>query len=212
METGIRGRKGAVGYAFRLPGLYAEGETPERVLSSLPEAITAEIEWLAGHGVRAAFAEGPIRVEQAERIDLATDVARGIWRGLFQYELRRTTDEDVETTLERARFAREDVLARIGSSGPDEEIAARLRAHADAEWELLSKLGVRLRADLPDDPVERLSAVRAHAENRLRNLMPGDRERLAVFDGEKWTARKVLRCFVVAEKRLLHDLDVHSPR
>ena len=84
--------------------------------------------------------------------------------------------------------------------------APRMIAHADTEWELLSKLGRRLRDRLPDDPVDRLGFVRREAEGRFRNLLPGDRERMAVFDGEKWTTRKVLRCYGVGERRLLADL------
>jgi hypothetical protein len=59
---------------------------------------------------------------------------------------------------------------------------------------------------MPDTPWERLQFVRAQAEERFRNLLPGDRERLAVFDGEKWTTRKVLRCFGVGERRLLRSV------
>lgn len=193
---------------FRLPGLFVEGEAPETALAALGAAVPAEFSWLARHGVAPAFAGEPVEIEEVERIDLGTDVSRGIWRGLFQYELRRTSDEDIETALERARFARADVLAAWEAMSEAERVAAapRLVAHADTEWELLSKLGIRLRDRLPDDPVDRIGFVRREAEGRFRNLLPGDRERMAVFDGEKWTTRKVLRCFGVGERRLLRGL------
>jgi predicted RNase H-like HicB family nuclease len=206
IEVGLDGH--AVGYAFRLPGLFVEASTPEAALAALPSAIATEYAWLARHGVAPAFAAEPVEIEEVERIDLGTDVSRGIWRGLFQYELRRTGDEDIETALERARFARTDVLAAWAAM-TDAERAAHapsLIAHADTEWELLSKLGRRLRDRLPDNPVDRIGFVRREAEGRFRNLLPGDRERMAVFDGEKWTTRKVLRCYGVGERRLLRGL------
>jgi predicted RNase H-like HicB family nuclease len=208
IEVGLDRR--AVGYVFRLPGLYVEAEAPEAALAALAGAVQAEFAWLARHGVAPAFAGEPVEIEEVERIDLGTDVSRGIWRGLFQYELRRTSDEDIELALERTRFARADVLAAWEAMSEAERAAhtPRFLAHADAEWELLSKLGRRLRDRLPEDPINRLGFVRREAEGRFRNLLPGDRERMAVFDGEKWTTRKVLRCYGVGERRLLRHLAV----
>ena len=198
----------AQAYVFRFPGLDVEGETPEAVIASLAPAVPAEMAWLARHGVVSPLSGEPVEIEEVERIDLGTDVSRGVWRGLFQYELRRTSDEDIETAIERARFARADLLEAWGALGESERAALgpRLAEHAREEWELLSRLGVRTRVQMPDLPLERLQFVRAQAESRFRNLLPGDRERLAVFDGEKWTTRKVLRCFGVGERRLLRSV------
>ena len=218
IEVGLDGR--AVGYVFRLPGLFVEADTPEAAVASLAEAVAAESSWLARHGATPEFAGEPVEIEEVERIDLGTDVSRGIWRGLFQYELRRTSDEDIETALERARFAREDMLAAWEAISEPERavISPRLIAHANAEWELLSRLGSRPYGQVPEEPLSRLAFARREAEGRFRNLLPGDRERLAVFDGEKWTTRKVLRCYAVGERRLLTELarsameNLHSPR
>jgi len=198
----------AQGYVFRFPGLYVEAETPEGALAALSQAVPEEMTWLARHGVTSPFASEAVEIEEVERIDLGTDVSRGVWRGLFQYELRRTSDEDIETAIERARFARADLLAALEHAGEGERSAVepRLLAHANEEWELLAKLGVRTRLRMPDAPWDRLQFVRAQAEERFRHLLPGDRERLAVFDGEKWTTRKVLRCFGVGERRLLRSV------
>jgi len=195
----------AQGYVFRFPGLYVEGETPEVALAALMPSVSEEIAWLARHGIHSPFASEPVEIEEVERIDMGTDVARGVWRGLFQYELRRTSDEDIETAIERARFARADLLAVL-EHGDLSSVEPRLLAHANEEWELLAKLGVRTRLQMPETPLERLQLVRAHAEERFHDLLPGDRERLAVFDGEKWTTRKVLRCFAVGERRLLRSV------
>jgi hypothetical protein len=199
---------GALAYVFRYPGLHVEGITVEAALAALPAALREEHAWLAAHGVADPASGAAIVVEETERIDLGTDVRRGIWRGLFRYELRPTTDADVAVALERTRFARAEVRAHLESvTDPlDPALEARLQAHADAERELLSKLGSRLPVTRASDIRGYLDAVREASEARLRNLLPGDRERLAVFEGEKWTARKVLRCFAVAERRLLAAL------
>jgi hypothetical protein len=193
---------------FRYPGLFAEAPTAETALLALPDAIRAEHAWLADHGVADAAVGAPIAIDEAERIDLATDVRRGIWRGLFRFDLRPTTDADVAVALERARFARAAVLRLIDDAGPvlAPALEERLHAHAGAERELLSKLGARLPPTRAEDAPGHIEAVRAASAARLSELLPGDRERLAVFDGEKWTARKVLRCLVVAERRLLAAL------
>jgi hypothetical protein len=185
-----------------------EAATPDGALAVLAQAVKEEMAWLARHGVTSPFASEPIEIEEVERLDMGTDVSRGVWRGVFQYELRRTSDEDIETAIARARFARADLLAALeqSSEGERSAIEPRLLQHANEEWELLAKLGVRTRLPMPDTPWERLQFVRAQAEERFRNLLPGDRERLAVFDGEKWTTRKVLRCFGVGERRLLRSV------
>jgi hypothetical protein len=103
---------------------------------------------------------------------------------LFRYELRPTRDEDVALVLDR--------LARDASelAGASDET---LRTLADGEWWLLSRLGTRPFGSFPLEPRERFAAVRALTLERFANLLPGDRERHAVFAGEQWTTRKVLR-------------------
>jgi hypothetical protein len=70
--------------------------------------------WLARHGVASPFATEPVEIEEVERIDMGTDVARGVWRGLFQYELRRTADEDI--TCDRARALPAPIYSLPGRS------------------------------------------------------------------------------------------------
>jgi len=79
--------------------------------------VQAEFAWLAGHGVRPSEADEPAEVFEAERIDVATDVARGEWRGLFDYELRATQDADVELALARTALARADLLVQLDRAG-----------------------------------------------------------------------------------------------
>lgn len=163
--------------------------------------MRAEHAWLAAHEAPDPQAAESIEIWEVERIDLGSDVSRGRWIGAFRYERRPTTEADVERALTRTSWVRRD-LEELLHSVVGGEIDALLLAHAAAEWELLGRLGTRPAGDLPEEPRARLGAVRAAAEARLQALLPGDRERHAVFAGEEWTARKVLRVLAVREREL----------
>ena len=113
---------------------------------------------------------------------------------LFKYELRPTRDEDVALALDRMALAREELLAAFGAVEPAPgPVADVVRELADGEWWLLSRLGTRPFAALPIEPLARFEVVRTQTIERFLNLLPGDRERHAVFNTEQWTTRKVLR-------------------
>jgi hypothetical protein len=175
LEIGPGGH--TLAYVFTLPGLSVRARSAEAALAALPAAIASELGRL-GRDVP------EIEVTEAERVTSTADVEHGVSNALFRYELRPTRDEDVALVLDR--------LARDAAelSGTSDET---LRALADGEWWLLSRLGTRPFASLPLVPRERVEAVRALTIERFANLLPGDRERHAVFAGEQWTTRKVLR-------------------
>ena len=183
LEIGPSGH--TIAYVFALPGFSVRARRADDALARLPEAVEAECARLRAAG--RPVGEGRIEIAEAERETVKSDVAAGISSALFQYELRPTRDEDVALALDRMALAREEI-GRAALPAPD-----ALRALADGEWWLLSRLGTRPFADLPEDPLARLDAVRALTLERFANLLPGDRERHAVFAGEQWTTRKVLR-------------------
>jgi hypothetical protein len=168
-------------YVFSLPGLSLRARRAEDALTALRSAIASELERLRGAGRPVAAAGEPIEVNEAERETVKSDVEHGVSSALFRYELRPTRDEDIALVLDRLELDRQRI--------PEDA----LRAVADGEWWLLSRLGTRPWASLPDEPRARFEAVRALTIDRFANLLPGDRERHAVFGGEQWTTRKVLR-------------------
>lgn len=176
----------------------------------MPNAVAEEQVWLRAHGISDGNETDAIEIDPVESIKLDTDVSRGAWVGLFRYELRPTTDTDVEIALQRSRFSREDLMSfwREASQEKKDALTDHLTNFADRELWLLSRLGSIMKARLPEDPIERITEARAQFEHRVQNLLPGDIERLAVFDGEKWTTRKVLRQFVVGERELLNRIKV----
>lgn len=183
LEIGPAGH--TIAYVFALPGLSARARKAAGAIAALPEAIAAEQARLCAAG--RDVPQGPIEIAETERVTAASDVAAGVSSALFQYELRPTRDEDIALALDRMTLAREEIGRSASPS------AEAMRALADGEWWLLSRLGTRPFADLPEEPLARLDAVRALTIERFAQLLPGDRERHAVFAGEQWTTRKVLR-------------------
>ncbi len=203
-------------YVFLHPGLFVEAPDVAGALRELPAALRDEQQWLAARGAPDLHATEPVEIWEVERIDLGTDVSRGRWVGAFRYERRPTQDADVRHVLARTgmvRAALEEILLEPGAgAGAAEAVAALLAAHADAEWELLARLGSRPAGDRPEEPLARLRLTRTRAEDRLLHLLPGDRERHAVFAGEEWTTRKVLRALAVGERRLYAGVARHLGR
>jgi hypothetical protein len=196
LEIGPSGH--TLAFVFALPGLSLHARRAEEALAAMPAAVAAELARLRAAGRAVAAADEPIEITEAERITVSGDVERGATSALFKYELRPTRDEDVALVLDRMALAREELLHALGGAdsarGAEPGPAAdAVRALADGEWWLLSRLGTRPFAVLPIEPLARFETVRAQTIERFANLLPGDRERHAVFATEQWTTRKVLR-------------------
>jgi hypothetical protein len=216
LEVGAHGWSAA--YVFRFPGVYTVGPSAAYVLRTLAAEIEWEIERLARSGRPVARlgseAVSALEIVETERVASTFDLRCGVSPVLFAYELRPTTDADVELALDRFALAVEEIdraadspFARLVESRWD-EIAKpgvltpgqRVRAAADQACWLLSRLGTAVEPITVEEPRARLAAAHALVESRLRNLLPGDRERHSVLAGEPWTARKVLRRLVCSAR------------
>ncbi len=200
-------REHTLGYVFALPGVAVLARSPEAALSAMPAALAGEFLRLAEHGAPWLRAGERVEVVEAERVLVTSDVTTGVSSALFRYELRPTSDQDVALALDRLRLSGVDLdraiarlRAALGDGFQDSRAAKIVGEAADTEWWLLSRLGTRPEARLPADSLERLAAVRVLTVERLSNLLPGDRERHAVFAGEQWTTRKVLRRLIQNER------------
>jgi len=179
---------------FALPGVSLRARRADEALAGLSLAVAAELARLRAAGRPVAAASESIEITEAERVTVTSDVERGATSALFKYELRPTRDEDVALALDRMALAREELLQGLGGVEPEPGlIADAVRSLADGEWWLLSRLGTRPFAALPIEPLARFEVVRTQTIERFANLLPGDRERHAVFNTEQWTTRKVLR-------------------
>ena len=188
LEVGRGGSTRA--WVLVLPGVAAAGKSPEAALAALPVVVAEEVARLARLGRPWTHADTPLEFVETERVAVDLDLGSGASTALFKYDLRPTRPEDVDAALERFGLALDEVEA---TALPEEKITAL----ADGILWLVSRLGSRPAAGTTVAPLERLRAARAIAVERLANLLPGDIERHAVFNGEPWTTRKVLRRLVL---------------
>ena len=167
-----------------LPGVAAAGKSPEAALAALPAVVAEEVARLERLGHPWTHAGTPLEFVGTERVAVDLDLGSGASTALFRHDLRPTRPDDVAAALERFGLACDEIEA----APPSDE---RLLALADGILWLVSRLGSRPAADTNAAPLERLRAARHVAVERLTNLLPGDIERHAVFNGEPWTTRKV---------------------
>jgi hypothetical protein len=193
LELGAGGATRA--WALVLPGVAVDAASPEAALVALPAAVAEEVAMLAAAGHPWAHAAEPLEFIETERVDTNVKLEEGAARALFKWDLRPTRPEDVAAALARIELACRTIEATHAAAPPvaTSPAGARLIATADGFVWLLSRLGSRPVHALPSDPLPRLLAAEAIVIARLNDLLPGDLERHAVFAGQPWTTRKVLR-------------------
>lgn len=193
LEVGAGGATRA--WALALPGVAVDAATPEAALAALPAAVAGEIALLAAAGHPWPHADQPLEFVETERVDTNVKLEEGAARALFKWDLRPTTPADVAAALARVNLACRAIEAAHAADPPVATTPTGLRLIATADrfiW-LLSRLGSRPTDVLPGGAMPRLLAAEKVVVERLTNLLPGDLERHAVFAGEPWTTRKVMR-------------------
>ena len=206
LEVGVRGATRA--WALSLPGVAADAISPEAALAAVPATVTEEIAFLARVGRPWAHAAEPLEFVETERVDTNLKLEEGSARALFKWDLRPTRPEDVAAALARIDLARRAIEAAVAgtpdATAAESPVGARLIAVSGSILWLLSRLGSRPTWTLSQEPLPRFLGAEQIAIERLNNLLPGDLERHAVFAGEPWTTRKVLRrlAYLVREESL----------
>ena len=198
LETGARGATRA--WVLLLPGVAVDGASPEAALAAVPAAVAAEIALLARGGRPWAHAHEQLEFVETERVDTNVKLEEGAARALFKWDLRPTRPEDVAAALARVGLARDAIEAAVAgrteATDVESPTGGRLIALTGGMLWLLSRLGSKPTGTLPPEPLARFLGAVQIANERLMNLLPGDLERHAVFAGEPWTTRKVLRRLV----------------
>ena len=206
------GRGGATrAWVLALPGVAAAGRTPEEALRALPAVVAEEVARLSRVGRPWAHAGEPLEFTETERVEVELDLGSGASTALFKYDLRPTRPEDVTLALERFALACREVEAAARARPDDVTVGERLVEATDLILWLVSRLGSRPSAPPPTAaPLERFLAAERTAVERLQNLLPGDIERHAVFAGEPWTTRKVLRRLALLGREAALALTEHA--
>ena len=145
----------------------------------------------------------------------------------FLHDWKPLTDEDIQHGLKLLSWSREDLFMTVGARlqtktgllvdysavpllisqkkldltypGERWSIAGILNHIGGAEWWYMDRLGLAFpRAEVPENPFERLSKVRAHLLAVLPTLV--NVQKVVGIDGEFWSPRKVLRRAVWHER------------
>jgi hypothetical protein len=225
LEVGTGGSTRA--WVLVLPGVAAAGRSPEAALAALPAVVAEEAARLARLGRPWAHGAEPLEFVETERVEVDLDLGRGASTALFKHDLRPTRPEDVAAARERFGLACREIEQAVRGLSPQAASGAaagkaapaaatapataddRLVAAAEGILWLVSRLGSRPPAPATGAPLERFLAAERIAVERLSNLLPGDIERHAVFAGEPWTTRKVLRrlALLAREEALLRTVE-----
>lgn len=232
LETGYdQGRTGA--WMLAWPGCFTWASDRDAVVERAGSAVGAHLDWLAEHGEPLPLLESG-RPRVVEEVPVERDGAYER-SACFQADRRPVDARELETLLQRARWARNDLLATVGRARtlPDPDALhgrPRSAEHATAAAllaprsldEVLRHVGqaevwftsrLERGARYAGPPAEGdlgtyLTATRAWFEGRIRDLQARDPAAAATDGkGEAWTLFKVLRRFVYHGLDHLEELD-----
>ncbi|HLB65441.1 MAG TPA: type II toxin-antitoxin system HicB family antitoxin [Anaerolineales bacterium] len=196
-----------------LPGCFASDKERDEAINAVPAAIQEYVAWCSGHGLHVSGISGPMVVDEVIRS----------WMYEDDYEVNAffaadrppiLPDEvaEIQLLLSATRSDLSSAVADLDEEALLKELAgerwpvAGILGHlAGSEWWYLDRLGLAFsRADLPEDPFERLRTVRDH----LLASLPVLPRRLGVvtLGGETWSARKVIRRTLWHERNHTHHI------
>jgi hypothetical protein len=219
IENNNEGR--SIAWAVEHPGCYAYGEGADHALTNLPEAIQVYAKWIGRHETSWVEVDKIELViddrwdvyfvnDALDRVPPGEDtISIEAW---FQYDWKPLTAMDIERALKLMAWSRADLLDLVKGLSPEKlartypgerwSITGILKHIGGAEWWYLERIGFPnpvSEKDVPDDPFERLEAVRSNFNYVLPKLE--GLHIVAGLDGEFWSPRKSLR------RALWHERD-----
>jgi hypothetical protein len=202
-----------IAWVLDLPACFSSARTQTDAVARSPGCITEYYTWLKGHdGSLPAMVE-PVEVEIVETFHSfpCSDDPDYLVNAFFDDDRRSLDYWTVEITLRLLQWTRQDLLKVVQPVSKEQlnkpvagelrgSIAGLLEHVAFAENWYFDQIGLGLnQAQLPDDPFDMLSVVRANTRAHLVKLI-GD-ERIYKDRDESWSARKVIR------RTLWHERD-----
>lgn len=185
-------------------GCFSSARTRAAALAEAPRAIRTHARWLAAHGGPAAPLE---RVQTRLVEEFASFLDDDDYRvnACFEDDRRPLMSADVERALWLLDCSRRDLRAllvraaaeEVGAGGVRGEVRLLARHIAQAERWYFESLGLD-QAALAADPLVALERVRAQTRRWLPDLVGDDR--VIKRQGERWSARKVVRRTVWHER------------
>ncbi len=202
----------SIAWALEHPGCFAYGRDANEAEAAMQQAACDYAAWVQAHGM-SWMGAGSFEIRVEEMFDayfLPRDPAlsRGeepyLVESFFRFDAEPLTGTDIERALKLLDWSRQDLLdslkglsdERRNQMNPGERwsINGILKHVGGAEWWYQERIGLPFpldRADVPEEPIERLKLVRAHLTSILPKL-EGVRQMLEQ-EGELWSPRKMLR-------------------
>lgn len=214
MENNLEGR--SLAWVLGHPGCFAYGSDQTAALQAAPAAIQDYIAWIGAHIDDNWLEPGEINVRLVETFEVYSinedyelqedGYEINAW---FRHDWRPLTPDDIAQGLYLLNMSRMELMqtvkdlspAQLDEKLPDERwsIAGVLAHIGGAEWWYMDRLGLAYpRKEVPEDPFERLIAIRNHLVKTLPALV--ESRQVVGIDGEFWSPRKMLRRAVWHER------------
>jgi len=207
LENGFEGR--SIAWVTDHPGCFAYGENGSEAILRVPQTLVSYQRWMEKHTAESWLADlGDFDVRLVEALEWDGSGKGG--PNWFQSDAAPLSETDVDRGLKLLAWSRADLLKLVSELTPSEmdqifegerwPIRGILGHVANAEFWYLDQMGLSglTSRELARDAFERLSQVREKMELALPGLVGNGEVR--EVDGEKWSARKILRRAMWHEK------------
>ncbi|MFN2197283.1 MAG: DinB family protein [Anaerolineales bacterium] len=199
----------ALAWALEHPGCFAGGETADEALEALPGVFEDYTTWIHQHSGAPwlPLEPGEYQLEETWEVYTIDDEYELAEEGYqvnawFLHDWKPLSIEDIKRGRQLLEWSHAELLASAAGLSPEARqvrlpgerwhVLGILAHVGGAEWWYLNNLGLSFpRAELPEDPDERLARTQAELNRRLP-LLAGDQLVVGV-DGEFWSPRKLLR-------------------
>lgn len=208
LENGFEGR--SIAWVTDHPGCFAYGVNGSEAILRVPQTLVSYQHWIEKHTTASWLADlGDFDVRLVEALEWDGSGQGG--PNWFQSDASPLNETDVDRGLKLLEWSRADLLQLVSELSPAEleqtfegerwPIRGILGHVANAEFWYLDRLGLAdiTGRELARDAFERLSQVRGKMELALPGLV--GIEEVREVDGEKWSARKILR------RAMWHEMD-----
>lgn len=219
VENNFEGR--SIAWALEHPGCFAYGTHGEAATMNLESALDKYAGWILQHEPRTWLSFSPDEVEFVvdgtwdvyyinDELDQVSEADGYSVDSFFPYDWKPLTSIEIERALKMLEWSRADLLKTLTGLSDEKRNAVYMGERwsingilghvAGAEWWYMDRLGLAFpRAELPEEPLQRLEKVRQHFHSVLFRL--ADVKKVIGVEGEFWSPRKILR------RALWHERD-----
>lgn len=202
-----------IAWMLDLPGCYSSGITETVAVKDAPDRIADYCQWLSEHDPSMTVPEGPYEIEVVETFHSfpSPDDPDYLVNAFFEDDLHPLAAPDVKMALQLFDWTGQDLYSILDTARPDQlcapidreihkSILGIVEHIARAENWYFDQLDLGMvPAELPEETLELLEAVRSNARSQIPKLLRV--ETITENCGERWSARKVIR------RTLWHERD-----